>query len=102
MNYFASLAAFAVARIKDKAQRAAVKLDLAEPPSKAEARATEKKLRATAAAIRKTTFPNALGNYKGKRTPKPFPGPLSPRERFARLQTMHLEFRKTYRNLKLA
>jgi hypothetical protein len=42
--------------------------------------------------------PNHVGNYRGKRTPRPSAPPLSPRERFARLQAHFLASQMTYRN----
>jgi hypothetical protein len=42
---------------------------------------------------------NALGNYPGKRTPKPIPPALTAKERFNRLQAMYLTYRRPYRFL---
>ena len=45
-----------------------------------------------------TTFPNHLGNYRGKRSAAAAGRPLAPRERFARLAGHFLCHRQTYRN----
>jgi hypothetical protein len=39
------------------------------------------------------SFPNATGNYRGKRTPKPLGKPVTPAERFARLQATFEDLR---------
>jgi hypothetical protein len=41
----------------------------------------------------KASFPNALGNYRGKRNPKPLVPALTPAERFRKLNQQHADFR---------
>jgi hypothetical protein len=48
--------------------------------------------------LARQTFPNDVGNYPGKRTPKPAGKPLAPKERFARLAADYLAARMTYHN----
>lgn len=52
--------------------------------------------RARARAQARKSFPNALGNYAGKRTPKPNGSPLSPDQRFARLAAHYQSCAQTY------
>lgn len=44
------------------------------------------------------SFPNDLGNYRGKRAARRTRDPLSPAERFRRLAGCYLAARMTYRN----
>ena len=39
------------------------------------------------------SFPNDEGNYRGKRTPKPAPRPLTAKERFYKLAAAFIAFR---------
>src|SRR4051812_15215785 len=50
------------------------------------------------AAQAKASFPNSLGNYRGKRTPRPSPPAKTPRELFNSLAAHYLSCRQTYRN----
>jgi hypothetical protein len=86
LSYVDSVAAFAAAKVQEP------------KPSAGELRRRSLTANRVAGAIAaKGSFPNALGNYKGKRKAKPNTPAFTPEQRFAKLNQQYNDFRRNRR-----